>query len=247
MPLAFWNSTNSCIKPLMITEDEFKLLEKTKPEGCGKEKDCNYYVNHVRSKYLIVDDYFINNYNGLEKINRLNLSMKFDNYDQFKKMMVRLIINPSESLQHLIYQQIKQFPKEYTSIQIRSGGKLANSHESTYWITEKELPSLKTFIQNQIIKHKLSTHVYLSTDSDIIENYLKENLVNIHFLSRIPLKRRHSTNGVIDNYDGALFDLFIASRSNALLYTKHSSFGTLMKKSVNATRSIALPIRRREY
>ena len=46
MPLAFWNSTNSCIKPLMITEDEFKLLEKTKPEGCGRKIDCNYYVKY---------------------------------------------------------------------------------------------------------------------------------------------------------------------------------------------------------
>lgn len=247
---SFWNGTNSCLKTMMITKDELRQSNET-------FKLCNRYghrcavkgnVQALPNRPLLFEDYTLFSFSNrhLYKINHLNLSVKFRTIAHFKKLMYRLILNPSEDVQNLVLQQLTTYPASFTGMHIRSAGKLANKQEASYWLTEKELPQLSSFISHTIQGKHLSETVYLTTDSDKVEAYLKGKLTDLHFLVRPPLKRYHSTSDAkTDAIKGALFDAYITAQSSTLFYTSYSMYSTLLINLSKSTKIIRLPLKYR--
>lgn len=156
--------------------------------------------------------------------------------------MYRLILNPNKEQQDFILSQLKEYPQEYVGMHIRSGGALANRKEKGYWIEERDLLSLTAFINSTMnIKH-LSPSIFLSTDSDLIDFFLRVSLPNFHFLSRMSFMRYHTTaNSSSDALTGALFDAFVCANSKHFFYTRSSGYSILIKTLGSMNSHFILP------
>lgn len=251
----FWNSTDSCLKTMMCTSEE---LRKTPARHCGNTARC--YANRdplsLVHQPLVFHDYRVFIYSDmyahkqssvLKMINNMKLSLKFKSMDALYKVLYRVILNPSKDVQDLVLNQLKTFPTSFVGMHIRSAGRLANKKEKAYWITSSELPRLHSFISNTIQKKHFPRDVYLCTDSDTIEEYLKLKLPDINFLPRLSLKRYHSNKiATTDVMKGALVDAFVAAQSSSIIYTKDSSFSIIVLNLCKSTKRIDIPFRKRK-
>ena len=243
---SFWNSTDSCLKTMMYSNEEFKQLNNTPLKYCGLGAGC--FVNgstvELLNQPLLFEDYkFLFKDKYVHDINHGNLSIEFKSKDHFMQMMYRLILNPTKDIQDMVFQQLSTYPANFTGMHIRSGGKLANNQEIGYWLTEKELPDLASFINNTIINKDLSKVIYLTTDSDKIEQHLRSHLPQLTILIRPPIiLRDHSTSFAKANaIKGALFDAFLTAQSSSILYTRNSKYSQLLLSLANYVKSFSLP------
>lgn len=235
----FWLGTDSCLKPLMITWNEVYRISHNSGQplvACSKSS-----CRKNQKGPVILFNYFseYNNIQSTRDINALGLETKFTNINAFKKVLLRLVLNPSKDVQQLIQEQLASFPVSYTTVHIRSGGKLANHKELGCWMTKEDVPRVSKFVLRMVRTKKVVKDVFLSTDSDYIENYLKEK---INLLKRMPLTRYHSTSKAsVDAFKGSLFDLFIASSASHLIYTENSSYSNLIMSLGQFQNPISLP------
>ena len=254
---SFWNNTDSCLKTMMITDKEFKRLDSRPLRRCGQRRRCqsNSHPLSLPNEIVVFEDYrpliygiqYYHKFSDTVKVvNSLTLSEKFKSLNSLMKVLYRIILNPSQDVQSLIFQQLKSYPASFVGMHIRSAGQLANRKERVYWLKENELPKLKNFISNTISRKHLSKNIYLSTDSDKVEKYLKNQLPGFKFLNRLSLKRDHSTsNASADVLKGAIFDSFVAAQSTSLFYTKDSSFSMIVTNLCKSHVQLAIPFQKR--
>lgn len=238
---SFWLGTNSCLKPLQITWGEAIKISRDldKPIIACTVPACR---QHQGSSPVILYNYYSEfRIRSMKNIPSLGLGVKFPSSRSFKSVLHRLVLNPPKDTQELVLEQLKSFPKSYTTVHIRSGGKLANHKEVGYWMTKKDVPRVSTFVKNTIRANHFPDTVFLSTDSDYIERYLRKK-EKMNLLQRMPVLRDHSTsNASVDALKGSLFDLFIAVQSSHLICTKWSSYSELITIMGNYRKSILLP------
>ena len=241
----FWNSTDSCLRMMMCTKEEFKRLNSTPLRVCdryGHSCSVNGTVLDLPDEPLLFEDYEVFAFTDkhVHTLNQANLSMQFTSANHFMQMMYRLILNPTKDVQDMVLKQLSTYPASFTGIHIRSGGKLANKQEASYWLKEKELPQLSSFINDTIRTRYLSKDVYLTTDSDKIDSYLRQQLPDIRFLVRPSIKRYHSTSNA---NEGALYDVYITTQSSSLLYTLSSKYSKMLIHLSKHKRFFYLPFK----
>lgn len=248
---SFWQSTDSCLKLFRCTKEEFKQLNSTPLRVCDRYGHSCFDngMENLPDQPLLFEDYTFVKLNGrqISIINRLNLSIHFQHGGHFMRILYRSVLNPIKEIQDSVLLQLKKYPPSFIGMHIRSGGVLANLQETTYWIKRSELPNLISFVNNTIISKHLPKAVYLSTDSDYVDGYLKEQLSDILFLPRISIKRGHSTHfAEAEALKGALFDAYVAAQSPFLFFTEDSEFSFILYQITKTDSKIKLPSKRRK-
>ena len=186
---------------------------------------------------------------ALDQIKRdlTNVSaLKQCGFEKVRKMIYRVFLNPNRKIQNYL-RAFKQ--KHYgqntqvLGVQVRLGGCMANHHEVKALMTRQEFESIPNRITN-LIRNLINPVVYLSTDSDYAEKYLREHLPNITILTSSQyFTRGHSTgHAKIPYIESALVDLFLLADSDILLYQALSNFGRVAIRLSRAKKKVPMHV-----
>ena len=171
-------------------------------------------------------------------------ALKQCGFDRIRKMLYRVFLNPNKKIQNYLRAFKQKYYKEDThvlGVQARLGGCMANQPELKALMTRREFESIPGRISH-LIRNVKNPVVYLSTDSDYAENYLREQLPNITILTSSQyFTRGHSTGkSKLSNIEAALVDLFLLADSDKILYQPRSGFG-IVAVELSRTRN-AIPM-----
>ena len=177
-------------------------------------------------------------------LNEMNLCD--ENY--LMKMLYRVLLNPNQSIQDYLYafkQTHYHSHRHVLGIQVRLGGCLANYKETVAFMTMKQFYAIPSLIKMRI--QKLSNPVvYLSTDSDYAEQYIRSKLPNVVILTSSKYFTRLHTTGSpkLESVESALVDLILLADSDVLLYQKESGFGRIAASITRAEQIIEMKVNR---
>ena len=138
-------------------------------------------------------------------------------------------------LNSVLQKEVDEFYSQYRNdslvgIQLRTGGKLSDSYESSMFLTEEKLPLAYAFIMEAIRNTTMpNVTVFLSTDSSYVQADAKKNLPYT-VISADMYKFGHSSperqrQKVLDCTKRAVVDIYLLSKCSVLITTGHSSFG----------------------
>ena len=248
----YWMSSNNCFRHMKFNNQSADYQSLPNYEICSQTHSCYNSVNNMKNvifqdnrQFSILDPIQMN-MSVINKINKLNIGYVFRSVDEYLTIIYRLLANPTNSLLKVVIEDISRLQSSYTAIHLRTGGKLANKKEQTCWVSEDELPKVTTYIKKTIIQEKLDTTVFLSTDSDIAEQYLKQNLPDINFIPRRSYQRFHSTTkNNYSSFEGAIYDYFIAAEAKQIFFSKGSGFSKIVLQLTKAKKKYSIPTKRR--
>lgn len=240
---SYWRNIDNCLKDMKTTIDYsyFRV--------CKRNWACNTKKNRLDTLFnesLVFVDYKIVSFTNknLEKINNLNLSMRFSNWSIYYHVLYRIFANPKKDLIDQIVNVTNSIPfNNVTTLHVRSGGALANHKERAYWVTEDELPKLVNAIGSILNRYSLGRLIYLTTDSNIVDSYLRQHLRNVDFLTLNMYRRDHTTGDSKDeSFRAALFDLFVSAQGSSILYTPGSGYSTAIRFLSQSQQQYELPL-----
>ena len=160
----------------------------------------------------------------LEYLKKKGLIYPNDSYHKLLKRVTKFIFCPNQRIRSQVKSFInKRGNKTMVGVQLRFGGKTANSHEPHTFLLPEKIPHIKDIVLQQI---NPNTFVYVCSDSSSVINEIREYTNDsIWFMNQY--SRGHSKKRDINYYAGAVFDISMLSFSNRLLFTNFSSFGGL--------------------
>lgn len=249
---SIWNVTSSCfidhryvdqVTTHAIYPNHTRLTNKECYEGCIRKRsnemcegentiegilgDGNVVLYDCRMNHSIIHSPFT--LQTLKNHQILSFNQSIPDYQQ---IIYRLLLNPSPYLQHQLNQFKKQhfIRKHVVGIQIRMGGCLANYQEYAEMMSFDELKRLPSFIQSTIKQFNFNpsdTVLFLSTDSDYAEKWIRESLKDEYLIVTSTLFERSHTRGMAknDTTQGALFDMILLSDCDGLITCSGSGFG----------------------
>lgn len=161
-----------------------------------------------------------------------NLISKDETVFDFNTKVLRILLNPAPHILNNFIDFSRSHFKHKTvlGIQIRTGGCVANFHELKSMMSLQEIRQFPSFINSVISKELLrmdKTVVFLSTDSDLVEEYIREQLnSDIEIITANIYKRSHSRGKANEeSVSGALLDTLLLARADVLITCSGSGFG----------------------
>ena len=249
---SIWNVTSSCfihhryvdqVTTHAIYPNHSRLTNKDCYEGLNRKRsneirerentiegilgDENVVLYDCRMNHSIIHSSFT-----LQTLNNHQILSFNQSITDYQQIIYRLLLNPSYHLQY----QLNQFKKEHfirnhvVGIQIRMGGCLANYQEYLEMMSFDELIRLPSFIQSTVKEFNFNpsdTVLFISTDSDYAEKWIRESLKNDYLIVTSTLFERSHTRGMAKNdaSQGALFDMILLSDCDGLIICSGSGFG----------------------
>lgn len=182
------------------------------------------------------------------KIINSKLKLNFRNWKEYTQILYRLLTNPNSEIINILERTLIEYPirNQTLGLHIRSGGLLANWKEGTYWVTYEEMPFLIRFINKSIKSRGFFNTLFITTDSNIVEKYIKNHISNITILDVNPYRRYHTTVGDSESFKSSIFDLYLSSLCKSIMYTPSSSFSYAILSISRSKSQIKLPLKRRQ-
>ena len=167
---------------------------------------------------------------------------------QLRKMVTRVFLNPTPDIQdYLIRFKTEHYGNRTVfGVQARLGGCLANSREKMQLMSINQFKALPEKIRFNL--HGLvNPVVYLSTDSDFAETYIREKLPDIEILTSSAFFTRHHSTGIteVSTVKSSLVDLFLLADSDILLISDSSKFGRMADFMTRAKKVIRIKYTRK--
>lgn len=166
--------------------------------------------------------------NATDTFSRLGLLQYSKNV---KKMIARLLIQPSQELAEPIFETLKEYDiRQCISIQVRMGGNVSNHKEKHVFMT----PEVAIKYLNRVRKENPDVEcIYLSADSENTVKIVQEVFKNTIIIQNTQFNIGHSRRGYRnkDHLEGlkrGLVDAILASHGYRLYHTGGSSFGKLI-------------------
>ena len=249
IPESYWNNTSNCLKETRISTQVFYpnsiVLNST---------DCSSYSSYdelkrrtMNTQYLNIQDCrlpidVIESENTTRILKDNNLINSDETYEDFFRDLLRILLNPSSEIKYSVQLYMNEyfFEKEVIGIHVRTGGCIANFQEQKAMMTIKQIQSLPDYIMEVMKKSHLepkSTTIFLSTDSDIIEEYLRNKLEsNIEIITSHIYMRSHSRGkAVATAVKGAITDLYLLAQCKVLITCSGSGFSRIAYYLSSAT------------
>lgn len=216
----------------------------TNKRVCGNGVQCaserrNFYT--LANDTLIFEDYRI--YPSEKQIpcivnhlRSIGFLKENENYRDYHRYIVRLLLNPIPSIQSLIRSERMRigYPDEQIGVHLRCGGLLADTREKTAMITPERLALVPRIIQT-LLSSTNATYVYLSTDSSLAFQNITHALYPIPVKSTLLFHRGHTEKRVDEDVvKRTLLELYLVSESRALLLTSASSYSQLIRWITNS-------------
>ena len=174
-----------------------------------------------------------------------------DTFYDYDKVILRLLLNPSIDLRHLILQERRRFfaQRPVLGVQIRTAGRLADKKEIISFINETALQEIPQLILDTIVKFQFSgtmKGIYLSSDSQIAEELIHRT-IGVHYpiLTTNLFKRYHTMYNQEDSIvKRAIIDVFMLAACDGLLTTRGSGFGSLSSSLTATHKKAEIPVTR---
>lgn len=207
-------------------------------------------VGHILGKRntVLIDYRPLDRYLSMKTIeNDLRKGHALDqcHFGRFRKMIMRVLLNPNPDTQRYLisFKRDNYNGKQVFGAQIRLGGCLANTREQMSLMSQAEFKSIPNRIR-QHIRKLTNPVVYLSTDSDYAEKYIRSALPEVTILTSSALFKRSHSTGVttLSNVESALVDLFLLSDSDILMYQDRSGFGRIAALMTRAHKTIPMKV-----
>ena len=223
------------------------------PPPCFKSRDDVYSM--YKKDYLLVDTRInldsITTSKNLQVINNLHLVNFTLTWKSYQRLIIRLFLNPSDEIQEQVFQQLEllQPLRNTIGMHLRCAGTLADSKEKVYWVAPNELPRVAHIVKR--VTHYLNVKnpiFYLSTDSSIAEQFLRNELKGYKFFTlNKKFKRGRCRTECSNNVRMAVFvDLFTVAQLNSQFYMSSSGYSFVIRSLANANYTYTLGFRKRE-
>ena len=239
----FWDGIDGCFGALRYEgsncKDSVRFIGLTDKKVCGNGVQCvselrNFYT--LQNETLVFEDYRI--YPSEKQIpavvghlRRIGFLKDSENYQDYHRYIVRLLLNPTASLQALIRSERRRMGEssKQVGVHLRCGGLLADTQEKTAMITPEKLALVPPMIQSLLSSYNAS-YVYLSTDSTITYRNISNALYPIPVKSTQLFHRGHTERRVDEDViRRSLLELYLVSQSRAFLLTSASSYSQLIR------------------
>ena len=223
------------------------------PPPCFKSRDNVYSM--YNNDYLLIDTRInldsIQTIKNLQVINDLHLVNFTLTWKSYQRLVIRLFLNPSDEIQEQVFQQLEllQPLRNTIGMHLRCAGSLADSRESIYWVAPDELPRVAHIIKRVTRYLKLKNPIfYLSTDSSIAEQFLRNELKSYKFFTlNKKYKRGRCQMKCSDDVRVAIFvDLFTVAQLNSQFYMSSSGYSFVIRSLANANYTYTLGFRKRK-
>jgi hypothetical protein len=174
-----------------------------------------------------------------------------DTFYDYDRTILRLLLNPSIDLRHLILQERRRIfaQRPVLGVQIRTAGRLADKKERISFINETALQEIPQLILDTIVKFQFSgtlKGIYLSSDSQIAEDLVNRTIgVYYPILTTNLFKRGHTTGKPVDTIvKRSMVDVFMLAACDGLLTTKGNGFGALSSTLTATHKKAEIPVTR---
>ena len=230
LSIALFHSNNSI--RVSIVNDEYPRIANTLRNTTFDKK----YPNSVVIIYS--NEYIANFASAIPNASKVFKELQLTRYsNKIYYVLYRLLLQPINEIKERV---LKYSLSDCIGIQVRMGGKLAN--ERVEFLNK---PSLYRYL-NRINKDNINKTIYLSTDSELVINDIKEQLSNNKVIVANDYKIGHSGINSFSNGDHligvkrALVDVFLASQCNPIYITKNSTFGDIIHYLSNYSKTIVM-------
>jgi len=241
IPYSYWNNTSNCLEEIRMKSQIFYPKSKSfNSFTCSRFNNYDELKNNTKNiqflefqdcrlPFHVIDSNETSNY--LRKHELINSS---ETYEDFFRDILRVLLNPSpEIIGNINSFKKKHFcEKDILGIHIRTGGCIANFQEKISMMTVKQIQQFPKYIMNVISNNNLqpkTTTIFLSTDSDRVEDYLRNTLdSDIEIITSQIYMRSHSRGKAISNaVKGAITDLYLLAHSKVLITCSGSGFSKI--------------------
>lgn len=164
-------------------------------------------------------------------MHKLGIIPQNKSWNYYKKVLLRLLLNPSPDNIQLIQKRWNQVGSVQLSVHIRCGGSIADKKERISMISPSQLKRIPSQIESKLREQLPSNTVpaiYLSTDSSKAYNIIKDKLSTVQVYS-LESRRGHTTGGNFRNLRMSLVDMYMLCKSQAFLGTSTSSFSFMAR------------------
>ena len=109
--------------------------------------------------------YHFMNEKGLKALKESGLINDGETWSHARNRLTRWLIRPNKRIMNLVSPYRKKPGTIQLGVQIRTGGKLANTHEPTVFLNDSSMPFIISTINSQLINRPSITELYISSDS----------------------------------------------------------------------------------
>lgn len=266
LPIPVWSVTDNCLTPYRFNDLQsvlrgvrFTYRNHTKLDTV----QCSLYSGNETLESIFGDRNIVlydcrfnlkilNSPQYLSQLQHLGLMGANDSFEDYQKRMMRMLMKPNEKLDQVItkFQKTHFAKHKVVGVQIRMGGCLANTQEKQEMMSVEELKQLPAFIRREISimgYRPEKTVLFLSTDSIIADNYLKEQLGKEFRIVEQRVFSRNHTKGFAKTEPtmGALMDIWLLANSDGLITCKGSGFGRVASMLSYSNRKVEYPVTHR--
>ena len=214
------------------------VLSKTTSRSCGfianfydNVNNMNLHGCYYTNEIMDVTDLLLSIEENRKKLVELGFFSDIPKNEEVTHFLSLVFFQLNSVLQKEVDEFYSQYRNDFlVGIQLRTGGKLSDSYESSMFLTEEKLPLAYAFIMEAIRNTTMpNVTVFLSTDSSYVQADAKKNLPYT-VISADMYKIGHSSperqrQKVLDCTKGAVVDIYLLSKCSVLITTGHSSFG----------------------
>ena len=247
-PPVIYNLTSSCLKTreyrngiwysslFYVDSSQFRVCSRFDCLNLGNNS-IDLYDSFKEDSVLFdvrIPSHMIETNKNLERLIDSGILMKGQNWNDLKRMLYRVVLQPESSILADIQEEKSRLTRQFTfGLQIRTGGNLANDFESTSMINETRLHQIPAQVLKICQSERINPaewNLYISSDSDIATNYIRSVLgLFFNVVSSSKYKHGHTSSGrlSITTLKGALIDIHMLGDADILLVTQGSGFGRI--------------------
>ena len=234
------NNLNSCFQSLRfrgaMKSFTHSLLIRRKLIECSKSLSCFKHKNDPQSlvnrNVLLIDtrfgDHTLLNGRYLRIINQYGFTRKWLSWNDYQRVLFRLMSNPTPAMTDIILKKRRELGpiENVLSVHIRCGGKLADYTESSSFYNKRTLAEIPSIIKREMSRRKSIKVMYLTTDSSIAENFLRQSFKNVKVYTLKAFQRGHTTSNYVkdDTMRRTILDMYLAAPAKHIVYTEKSGF-----------------------
>ena len=228
----FWNETNSCLHSFRYEGGYKGLLVCNKTSSCFLKDEPHIVGNMPKANILVIDYRMPSVFSNanLEIVRKLGIISAHQGWKEYRKRIMRLLLNPSRSNIDLIQEEWTRLdtPKVNVAMHVRCGGLLADHPEVTVMVSPEQLEQIPMQVQHIIALQHTPSYVtpviYLSTDSTEAEKRLRSRLPSMKLVTVKSFERDHTVFAGSTSLRRAIIDLFLLCKSDVFLGTHGSGF-----------------------
>lgn len=179
---------------------------------------------------------------SLKKINSYNLFGKPVTYVEYKRIIMRLLSNPTSDVSKIIIQYRNQLGdlNNLLGVHVRCGGSFADTKEKKVILKSSTFDQIPGLIRSLVNN---DTTIFLSTDSSRMEKLIRKRFPIERLFTVSTFSRGHTTAGHVSGsaIKRAILDMYLVAQADTIIYTQKSGFSNLCVSLSNANSLYEIP------